>query len=374
MKPCVGALAAALALSASAEPARPPGPDSGGLDLGAIDPKLVSEGLKLLRTAESRGVTVDREAVGRGASLLFDALRISANAEARRLRHEARLSALGISEVPASRAAVRYAVDTHGLGDLLFDDWGELFIDRRFLSADELKRVREVEDFAWKHIIEPLQGAKVLPAAGAADGASGRNPVKRAPRAHAGAEGLPVFRGFEDARYQAHDALIARLTAEFNADKAKGCGGTAAQAAKVADVSPALVKAHMIEEAGGNGPRSKAAWAVDPLQVNVPGDWGAEKALVGLSKPSKRNEGTVEQNVRAAIMYLSRKGFSVAARPAAERPKGFFDGWLTALRRYNGRRDRTDSDRYYSEEYADKIVRRANNPDLFVPIGIRLAR
>jgi hypothetical protein len=73
-------------------------------------------------------------------------------------------------------------------------------------------------------------------------------------------------------------------------------------------------------------------------------------------------------------MYLSRKGFSTAARPAAERPNGFFDGWQNALRRYNGRRDRTDTDRYYSDEYADKIARRAANPELFVPIEIKLKK
>ena len=105
----------------------------------------------------------------------------------------------------------------------------------------------------------------------------------------------------------------------------------------------------------------------------MPGDWGEEKKLLGLSKPAKRNEGTPEANVRAAIKYLSRKGFSVSARPAATRPNGTFDGWREACRRYNGRRDRTDSDRYYSDEYADKIQRRAANPDLFVPVEIKLA-
>ena len=150
--------------------------------------------------------------------------------------------------------------------------------------------------------------------------------------------------------------------------------GTPEQAAKIVTLTPAMVKAHMIEESGGNGPRSIAAWDADPLQVNVPGDWGVEKELVGLKKPTKRNEGNVADNVRAAIMYLARKGFSASARPAAERPKGFFDGWTAALRRYNGRRDRTDTDRYYSDEYADKIVRRAKNPDLFVPIEIKLKK
>ena len=42
--------------------------------------------------------------------------------------------------------------------------------------------------------------------------------------------------------------------------------------------------------------------------------------------------------------------------------------------RYNGRRDRTDTDRYYSDEYAEKILRRAKDPDLFVPIEIKLAK
>ena len=66
--------------------------------------------------------------------------------------------------------------------------------------------------------------------------------------------------------------------------------------------------------------------------------------------------------------------FGASARPAAERPKGFFDDWPTALRRYNGRRDRTETDRYYSDEYAEKIVTRAANPDRFVPIEIKLAK
>jgi hypothetical protein len=197
---------------------------------------------------------------------------------------------------------------------------------------------------------------------------------KTKPRNRAGGAGLPVFRGFEDARYQLHDELIAKLVKAFNADKKGWTGGMPEQAAKVGDLTPALVKAHMIEESGGNGPRSKAAWKVDPLQVNVPGDWGVEKELVGLVKPSKRNEGTAEQNVRAAIKYLSRKGFGASARPAATRPSGFFDGWLDALRRYNGRRDRTDTDRYYSDEYADKIVKRAKDPNAFVPIEIKLAK
>lgn len=285
--------------------------------------------------------------------LATEAVGIYARAAEREAKHTEELRRKGIAELP-STGSERHTLDLAGLGKFMFDDRGEIYIDRRFVTAEELQTIRAIERWIAKWF--PRETAK-----------------RKVPRKTAGAAGLPVFRGFEDARYQQHDALIARLTAEFNADKAKGSGGTATQAAKIADLSPALVKAHMIEESGGNGPRSLAAWAVDPLQVNVPGDWGEEKELVGLSKPAKRNEGTVETNVRAAIRYLSRKGFSASARPAAERPKGYFDGWLRALQRYNGRRDRTDTDRYYSDEYAEKIQRRAADPDLFVPIEIKLA-
>jgi hypothetical protein len=299
-------------------------------------------------------VSVDPQAIVEILPLAMDVVDVFDRATEREAKHIAELKRRGIAEVPPS-GGQRYVIDTAGIGDFAFDDRGEIYIDRRFVTDEEMKTVKAVERWI----------AKWFP-----------SKVKKAPKPMKSSGGavVPVFRGFEDARYQQHDAAILRLVAEFNSNKAKGCGGTAAQAAAIPDLSAALVKAHMIEESGGNGPRSKAAWAVDPLQVNVPGDWGAEKELVGLSRPQRRNEGTLEQNIRAAIMYLSRKGFSSAARPAADRPKGYFDGWLKALRRYNGRRDRTDTDRYYSDEYADKIQRRASNPDVFIPIEIKLAK
>lgn len=325
--------------------------------------------------AELADLSFDPVAMAEGVPLMMKGMDILAKVASRVSAHAAELAKKGLAEEALSKAAVRYRVDLGFLGTLEFDDWGELFLDRRFVTAEEEKELRMIEAYAWKHVIEPMQAAAVLP--GGPQGRPGtvvtKKRVKRTPRVHAGDAGLPVFRGFEDDRYQQHDALIAKLTADFNANKTKWCGGNPDQAAKIADLAPALVKAHMIEESGGNGPASKAAWSVDPLQVNVPGDWGREKELVGLVKPAKRNEGTVENNVRAAIMYLSRKGFGASARPAAERPAGFFDGWPTALTRYNGRRDRTATDRYYSEEYSDKIVKRAANPEVFVPIEIKLA-
>ena len=310
-----------------------------------------------VRAADGGVIKLDvpEQAIVEVIPLAIEGFAIQERAKEREAKHAAELRRKGIAEVPAC-GSERYVIDLPSVAEFSFDSWGEVYIDRRFVTDDEMKTVRKIE--AWIAKWFPKQAKR----------------RSEKPRAHAGAAGLPVFRGFEDARYQAHDALIARLVKEFNADKRGWTGGTAEQAAKVADLTPALVKAHMIEETGGNGPRSKAAWAVDPLQVNVPGDWGAEKELLGLVKPSKRNEGTAEGNVRAAIKYLSRKGFGASGRPAASRPKGFFDGWLQALRRYNGRRDRTDTDRYYSDEYADKIVRRAKDPESFVPIEIKLAK
>jgi hypothetical protein len=308
-----------------------------------------------VRADEGIVLKIDPQAVMEILPLAAEALDIQSRAAEREARHAAELRRKGIAEVPAC-GSERYVIDAPAFGGFSFDGWGELYIDRRFVTDEEMKTVRKIE--AWIAKWFPQQTKKRV----------------EKPRRIAGGAGLPVFRGFEDERYQDHDALIARLVKEFNADKKGWTGGTDAQAAKVGDITPALVKAHMIEESGGNGPRSKAAWAVDPLQVNVPGDWGVEKELVGLAKPAKRNEGTVEQNVRAAIKYLSRKGFGASARPAATRPSGFFDGWLRALQRYNGRRDRTETDRYYSDEYADKIMKRANDPSLFVPIEIKLAK
>lgn len=313
---------------------------------------------------------IDRAVLAEAIPLAMDAIQITQNAMRREVRHKATLAARGIEEVPPSKAALKYTIDTGGLGEFLFDDWGELYIDRRFVTDDELERIKKIEAFIRKHVIDPYmqsQGARIK-------GAGAKGQGLRKSRKIAGGAGLPIFRGFEDERYQMHDELIAKMVRDFNASKAVWCGGNPDQAAKISDLTAALVKSHMIEEAGGNGPRSKAAWLVDPLQVNVPGDWGREKELVGLTKPTRRNEGNVTNNVMAAIKYLSRKGFGASARPAAERPKGFFDGWPRALQRYNGRRDRTDTDRWYSDEYADKILNRAQNPDAFVPIEIKIKK
>ena len=304
----------------------------------------------------------DPESLVKMVKLVMEASDIVQKAAVRKANHDAELAKRGIAEVPASNAACRFKIEA-GKSECLFDKWGELFVDRRFVTKEEMKVVNRLEDdyrkiYSGSNYAKNPKSQKLMP--------------PRSKAAKAGA--VPVFRGFEDARYQEYDAMIVRLVADFNAHKADWIGGTPEQAAKVSDLTAAQVKSHMIEEAGGNDKNSKAAWAVDPLQVNVPGDWDDAKTEIGLAKPAKRNEGNLETNVRAAIKFLSRKGFGVSGRPARVRPSGFFDGWKEALRRYNGRRDRTESGHYYSDAYATKIINRAEKPDLFVPIEIKLAK
>lgn len=340
-----------------------------------LDTEAVAAGIKAFRLVPFEGwsgatnetpvaLTASPEELLRMANLAATAAKIIAKAEVRGEEHRRKLAAKGRAELPASKAACRYRLEA-GRFSCVFDRWGELFVDRRFVTRKEMESVRKFEE-GYRRLIAGKGGGPHggIGASGAA--ATRGEEMKKS--------GLPIFRGFEDDRYQCHDALIERMVASFNADKAGWIGGSAAQASAIADLTPAMVKSHMIEETGGCDPRSLAAWNADPLQVNVPGDWDEAKTEIGLTKPQRRNEGSAETNVGAAIKFLARKGFGVSGRPARTRPDGFFDGWFEALRRYNGRRDRTEQGRFYDETYSDKIIKRAKNPDLFVPVEIRLAK
>ena len=185
---------------------------------------------------------------------------------------------------------------------------------------------------------------------------------------------VPVFKGFEAPRYQQHDAIIAKCVREFNRHRGAWADANRNQARTIPNITEELVKAHMIQETGGGDRRSLAAWNGDPLQVNVPNDWGDEKKLLGLRKPQKRNEGSVEQNIRAAIKYLVRKGFSKSGKPVRVVDEQQFWDWATALERYNARTVRTVSGKKYCEEYADRIIERAEKHDRSVTIEIKLRK
>ena len=201
-------------------------------------------------------------------------------------------------------------------------------------------------------------------------------PSSATPAAQVRAGKVPVFKSYENPRYQQFDAIIARHVDDFNRNPAKWIGGTAAQGAKMPRLTAAQVKAHMIQETGGGDMRSRAAWAKDPLQANVPGDWNPYKKYLGLREPRRRNEGSFEKNLRAGVMLLARKGFGVSGQPAANRPDGGFDGWARALQRYNGRSDKAADGSKYSEAYSARIRRRATKlgEEVEIPIPTKKRR
>ncbi len=236
-----------------------------------------------------------------------------------------------------------------------FDRWGRFAVDRRFVTPSDEELLARFNAFYRDHLAQTVYH---------------KFPATRPEQLPTSSEQtLPIFAGFEDDRYQQYDALILSLVAEFNADPATGVGAEKGTHLSLPKLSPALIKSLMIEESGGNGPRSREAWKRDPLQVNVPGDWSNAKAELGLRKPEARNEGTLEGNLRAGIRYLARKGFGVSGRALIYRPDAYFDSWRTALQRYNGRNDALADGRRYRVAYADRVLRRASNPNRFVPIA-----
>lgn len=126
----------------------------------------------------------------------------------------------------------------------------------------------------------------------------------------------------------------------------------------------------MIQESGGSDQRSLDAWRVDPVQVNVPGDWDENKIDLGLSRPATRNEGDARTNLRAGVILLCRKGFGKSGQRPENRADGSFDGWKEALRRYNGRSDMRANGKKYSENYADQIWARFSAPATAAPIEL----
>jgi len=304
----------------------------------------------------------------------------------RRAAYLAKLKAQGIEEEPMSDAGVAFEINVLN-NRFAFDKYGYLHFDDRFVKPEERPALQKVEALyrrfhkRWMAAnagkVPPVgqkqSAAKTPPGGKAAPGTktvTASTPpgaiVDRA--AEWRVRRVPIFRGFEDDRYQEHDALIVRCVDEFNRNRADWAGATAAQGKKIPALTSALVKSHMIEETGGRDARSLAAWDVDPQQVNVPGDWSDAKSSLGLKKPTKRNEGTTEENIRAAIRFLTRKGFGVSGQPASKRPSGTFDDWQTALKRYNGRSDEMVDGKSYSETYAEHIVARAKDPGQFVAI------
>lgn len=179
---------------------------------------------------------------------------------------------------------------------------------------------------------------------------------------------MTIFKGFEADRYQQHDATIREAVLDFNNNKSARVGCTADQATAITTLDEDVVKSWMIQESGGGDAGSLAAWKIDPVQANVPGDWTDTKTDLGLAKPKARNEGDIKTNLKAGIVLMARKGFGKSGQ--APKPTGTFDGWQVALQRYNGRTDGCANGKMYSQNYADAIWARAQDPKVARPIQI----
>ena len=296
------------------------------------------------------------------ANAFKDVMDVIRKSGVRRAEYLAKLKAQGIEEEPMSEGGVAYEINVLN-NRFAFDRYGYLHFDDRFVKPEERPALQKVEELYKRfHKRLTMKSTTKKPEAIVDRAAEWR--VRR----------VPVFRGFEDDRYQEHDGLIVRFVDEFNRGKATWAGATPAQGKGITPLTTALVKSHMIEESGGRDAKSLAAWDVDPLQVNVPGDWSDVKTDLGIKKPSKRNEGTPEMNIRAAIRFLVRKGFGVSGQAASKRPTGKFDDWQTARRRYNGRNTDKVDGKSYSEVYAEHIVSRAKNPGQFVAIRKKVGK
>ena len=314
-----------------------------------------------------------------------DVMKVIKKSGVRRSAYLAKLKAQGIEEEPMSDAGVAFEINVLN-NRFAFDKYGYLHFDDRFVNANERPALQKVESLyrrfhkRWMAKVGNKAAAKESSSTKKPDGSKKPKEVEQQPGAIIDratewrVRRVPVFKGFEDDRYQEHDALIVRCVDDFNRHRAEWAGATAAQAKGIPVLTTALVKSHMIEETGGRDAKSLAAWEIDPEQVNVPGDWSDVKSDLGLKKPTKRNEGTAETNIKAAIRFLVRKGFGVSGQRASKRETGKFDDWQTALRRYNGRNNDMVDGKCYSETYADHIVSRAKDPSRFVAIRKKVSK
>lgn len=179
---------------------------------------------------------------------------------------------------------------------------------------------------------------------------------------------MRIFQGFTGPRHHQHNLLIRKLVREFNANKCVFVSSSLAQAAKIPDLSESLIRSWLIEISGGNDSISLQAWNVDPAKVNIPTDWSVYKQSAGLKFALKRNEGTLEQNLRAAVIWLTRKGLGDSGQPPTSRQRAIFDGWEVAIRRYNTRKGATKAEKNLSVNHAQQIINRIGSPTKYFPV------
>ena len=115
-------------------------------------------------------------------------------------------------------------------------------------------------------------------------------------------------------------------------------------------MTPQLMKSWMMEESGSGTHRRY--FETDPFQVNVVGDWVAEKGrIAGLTKGQKM---TPQASAEAALKWLQYKGTLHRSDGSA----AYYRGPYRALRNYNARSGFVDGTPK-KDVYANSILNRA---------------
>jgi len=170
------------------------------------------------------------------------------------------------------------------------------------------------------------------------------------------------FQNFESDEYQAHDARFMNTAVDFFRNTDSYTGGQAA-GMPGSKLEPDMLKSMALTESGGTAGDPKGQWWTDPMTIN-----GSDP---GKYKPDLSPAGDASANIKRATEYLTRKGFGDSGQPIRNRPAGTFDGWKTALEKYNMNKSIKSDGRYHYQHYPEKILERAGNPTKHVPLEIR---
>lgn len=229
----------------------------------------------------------------------------------RRLWHEF-LKKIRCVESPQSTAGVRFTL-TYKHRVWAFDEFGHFWNDSRFIREDEQEGLEVLESW-FRELVERS------PYAGFEWGVE---------------EGETVnFRGFEDGRFNALDFTIMRLCEDFNLEPKRfwelSGRPVPKQVASVHELHPRMLKALLLEE---------CYWTY-PANLD-------------------------DQIITEVMMELAESGFDEGGR---------FEGWFNAVRDFGSRHSWRGENDYYLAQYAERVVKRFNNPGTYVPVITRKAK
>lgn len=176
---------------------------------------------------------------------------------------------------------------------------------------------------------------------------------------------MSTFKGFEADRYQAHDPYFMSVAIDFYFNRSSYSGGGDNLPERMLD--PNILKSMALTETGGTAINSRGQWWTNPLSSDNLGDEAGYKQYLSPG-------GDLAANIKRATEILTRKGYGTSGNPMRMRPSGTFDGWHVAVERYNGNyreKYRKADGRHHAEHYVEKVMKRVDNPGVYVPLQMR---